>query len=283
MDRHPRAVRGLPARRGDSPRLPARAGAGTEAPGLRGRAVPARVLRFHGPPDPAQPGPGRRTMGAVPRDHRGRLPGQVRRDGGGLADERPRLAPLGGPGRAHEHPRPHGADRPQRGPRPGRHLARPLQHDGGHGGGHDPLGGARARPPGALVAQYTWRRFSAFFDVRAKRGSPGAALAIRSATCSPTAGPCLKPWPEPPPTSHTSFRSGWRSIRKSPFDVFSYWQTRVSRRGAVARAGKRLARNARMRSTLSALTTRSPASGSKGGPWRSGATLKPRLSRSGRP
>jgi hypothetical protein len=30
---------------------------------------------------------------------------------------------------------------------------------------------------------------------------------------------------EPLPTSQTLASSGCRSIRKSPFDVFSYWQT----------------------------------------------------------
>src|SRR5262245_59845550 len=38
----------------------------------------------------------------------------------------------------------------------------------------------------------------------------------RAATYSPNAGPCLNPWPEPPPASQTLSKSGWRSIRKSP-------------------------------------------------------------------
>src|SRR5262249_17397920 len=60
-----------------------------------------------------------------------------------------------------------------------------------------------------------------------------------------TAGPCLKPWPEPPPTSQTFSNSGWRSMRKSPFEVFSYWQTRLSTSGAWASAGKRRTRKSR--------------------------------------
>jgi len=54
-----------------------------------------------------------------------------------------------------------------------------------------------------------------------------------------TAGPCLKPWPEPPPTNQTFSIPGCRSIRKSPLEVFSYWQTRVSTIGASFKAGNR--------------------------------------------
>ena len=38
----------------------------------------------------------------------------------------------------------------------------------------------------------------------------------------------------------TDFR-GAGSIKKSPFEVFSYWHTRVSTMGEFARAGKRFA------------------------------------------
>ena len=41
-------------------------------------------------------------------------------------------------------------------------------------------------------------------------GAPPSAAAIRSAI----AGPCLKPWPEPPPSSHTPGCSGWRAAMK---------------------------------------------------------------------
>ena len=47
---------------------------------------------------------------------------------------------------------------------------------------------------------------------RANRGSPEPPFSTRSAVYSPTAGPCLKPWPEPPPTTQTLSRPGWRSI-----------------------------------------------------------------------
>jgi hypothetical protein len=67
-----------------------------------------------------------------------------------------------------------------------------------------------------------------------------SALATRSAAYRPTAGPCLKPCPDPAPTSTTFSNSGWRSISRSPFELFSYWQTRVSTSGAAS-AGKRLA------------------------------------------
>ena len=63
----------------------------------------------------------------------------------------------------------------------------------------------------------------------------------------PTAGPCLKPWPDPPPTIHTFGHAGWRSMMKSPLDVFSYWQTCASTSGAVPSAGNRRAKKARGR------------------------------------
>ena len=37
----------------------------------------------------------------------------------------------------------------------------------------------------------------------------------------------MKPWPDPPPTNQTLSWPGRRSIRKSPFELFSYWQTRA--------------------------------------------------------
>ena len=98
---------------------------------------------------------------------------------------------------------------------------------------------------------------------------------------SPIAGPCLKPCPEPPPASQTLSKSGCRSRRKSPFEVFSYWQTRDSVNGAFCRAGNRSARKRYASANPEGLTSRSPVSGSKSTPWRSNANLKPRFSRSG--
>src|SRR5437899_9407667 len=60
-----------------------------------------------------------------------------------------------------------------------------------------------------------------------KRVSTAAPSSNCPVTYSPTAGPCLNPCPDPPPAYHTFSISGCRSIRKSPFEVFSYWQTRV--------------------------------------------------------
>ena len=50
---------------------------------------------------------------------------------------------------------------------------------------------------------------------------------MQSAMYSASAGPCLNPWPEPPPKSHHEGRSGWRPKRKCESDDRSYWQTRV--------------------------------------------------------
>ena len=50
-------------------------------------------------------------------------------------------------------------------------------------------------------------------SAEARRGAArrrGARPAIRSAS----AGPCLKPWPEPPPTIHVRSCSGWRAAMK---------------------------------------------------------------------
>ena len=52
-------------------------------------------------------------------------------------------------------------------------------------------------------------------------------------------GPCLNPWPDPPPTSQTLSQAGWRSMTKSVSGVVSYWQTRVSTTGAPAIDGNR--------------------------------------------
>src|ERR1700730_6702006 len=89
--------------------------------------------------------------------------------------------------------------------------------------------------------QYTARFCSVALFASAKRGSDGPPSNICCATYSPNAGPCLKPCPEPPPANHTLFTCGCRSIKKSPFEVFSYWHTRVSTIGEFARAGKRFA------------------------------------------
>src|SRR5579885_546046 len=89
--------------------------------------------------------------------------------------------------------------------------------------------------------QYTARCCFAALVASEKRASAAMPSSSRPATYSPTAGPCLKPCPEPPPTSHTFSNCGCRSIRKSPLDVFSYWHTRVSTTGASRNAGKRRA------------------------------------------
>ena len=72
-------------------------------------------------------------------------------------------------------------------------------------------------------------------------------------------------------------------MRKSPFEVFSYWQTRLSTSGAWASAGKRRTRKSREAARPAGVTWRSSASGSMGGPCASNASLKPRASRSGIP
>src|ERR1700674_5263064 len=58
------------------------------------------------------------------------------------------------------------------------------------------------------------------------RGSDSARSSSFPVTYSPKAGPCLNPCPEPPPTNQTFSIPGCWSIRKSPFEVFSYWHTR---------------------------------------------------------
>ena len=56
---------------------------------------------------------------------------------------------------------------------------------------------------------------------------------------SPIEGPCLKPWPEPPPTTQAPAMRGWRSMMKWVSAVSSYWHTRPSATGWSASAGKR--------------------------------------------
>src|SRR6185369_16527493 len=68
--------------------------------------------------------------------------------------------------------------------------------------------------------QNTERCARVSFDAREKRGSGIPVSRIRDATYSPTKGPCLNPWPEPPPTSQTLSNCGCLSIRKSPLEVF---------------------------------------------------------------
>lgn len=83
-------------------------------------------------------------------------------------------------------------------------------------------------------------------------------------------------------TLDTARRFTERRMRKSPSGVFSYWQTRVSTTGASRRAGRRRARCSRAHASSSTVASRSPESGSKGGPWASTASLKPRPSGSAR-
>ena len=89
--------------------------------------------------------------------------------------------------------------------------------------------------------QYTARRCSIPLLASTKRGSAAPSPNSAAATYSPSAGPCLNPCPDPPPANHTLSICGWRSIRKSPLEVFSYWHTRVSTIGASRSAGKRFA------------------------------------------
>ena len=54
-----------------------------------------------------------------------------------------------------------------------------------------------------------------------KRAGSGAPPRSVAASRSAIAGPCLKPWPEPPPSSHTDGCSGWRAAMKWPSGVSS--------------------------------------------------------------
>src|ERR1700688_5256736 len=163
---------------------------------------------------------------------------------------------------------------PNHGPPRGRHQYRRMQNTNVSFGLD--VGGWSAR-------QYTARFCFVALLASENRGSAGPPSNICCATYSPNAGPCLNPCPEPPPANQTLFASGCRSIKKSPFEVFSYWHTRVSTMGAFARAGKRFATYSRTCSTDAAETTRDCVSGSTRSPWLSKALLKPRDSRSGMP
>src|SRR5258708_34717440 len=71
------------------------------------------------------------------------------------------------------------------------------------------------------------------------RGSGSVRSGSRPLQYSPSPGPWLNPCPEPPPTNQTFSIPGCWSIRKSPLEVFSYWQTRVSKIGESFKAGNR--------------------------------------------
>src|SRR6476469_230832 len=90
--------------------------------------------------------------------------------------------------------------------------------------------------------QNTFRCCTFSLLASANLGSTTPFPETNDTTWAPTAGPCLNPCPEPPPTSHTFSNSGWRSSKKSPFEVFSYWQTLDSIKGASKSSGKRRAR-----------------------------------------
>src|SRR6202795_623087 len=116
------------------------------------------------------------------------------------------------------------------------------------------------------VRQYTARFCFVALLASENRGSAGPPSNICCATYSPNAGPCLNPCPEPPPANHTLLNAGCRSIKKSPLEVFSYWQTRVSTIGAEASAGNLYASNGRIASTSSCVTIRDCVSGSTASP-----------------
>src|SRR6267378_4890716 len=111
-------------------------------------------------------------------------------------------------------------------------------------------------------SQYTARFWMVSFVANENRASAAVPSSSWPATYSPIAGPCLNPCPEPPPANHTFSISGCRSIKKSPFDVFSYWQTRVSTIGASFSAGNRHATYCRISSIALAETVRDCVSGS---------------------
>src|SRR5260370_34378968 len=73
-------------------------------------------------------------------------------------------------------------------------------------------------------------------------GSAVSSFSTRRATISPSAGPCLNPWPEPPPTIHTFTFPGCRSTMKLWSVALSDWQTRGSTSGASFIPGKSEAR-----------------------------------------
>ena len=89
------------------------------------------------------------------------------------------------------------------------------------------------------------------------------------ATISPSAGPCLNPCPDPPPSSQTFSCAGWRSMMKLLSGLFSYWQTRDSRAAehpSKQESGRRCNRGSILRP--SGLTVLSPEVGSNSGPRR---------------
>ena len=86
-------------------------------------------------------------------------------------------------------------------------------------------------------SQYTARFWTVSLVDRRNRSWVTSSFVTRSATYSPTAGPCLKPWPDPPPAIQTLSKPGWRSMTKSPFEVFSYWQTGSPRRARPSGRG----------------------------------------------
>src|SRR6516164_5523184 len=85
------------------------------------------------------------------------------------------------------------------------------------------------------------------------------------ATISPSAGPCLNPCPEPPPTSQTPSCRGCRSTTKSPSAVCSYWHTLPLISGAPFIPGNRNSTYSRASRNRSSLTTRSPDVGLNSG------------------
>src|SRR2546430_128709 len=72
-------------------------------------------------------------------------------------------------------------------------------------------------------------------------------------------------------------------MRKSPFEVFSYWQTRLSTSGAWASAGKRRARKSRAAARPAGGPRRRGAAGVVGGPGGADPPLEPPAPRSGNP
>src|SRR6266850_5902967 len=131
--------------------------------------------------------------------------------------------------------------------------------------------------------QYTARLWMVSFVASENRGSGWVRSRSRPVTYSPTAGPCLNPCPDPPPANQTFSIPGCRSIRKSPLEVFSYWQTRVSTIGESLKTGNRSATYARTLSLATGETILDSVSGSTRSPCPSYAIFNPRLSMSGIP
>ena len=210
--------------------------------------------------------------------------GHFHRDAGGDLLRRPRDAPLQARRRGDRRGAGHGD--------PGRARGRALGLERRARGGapRDRLG-TRRRAPGRTWAS---SRTSGPTTSRARpRCSPSAAPHGRCAgrargtaparadpRCSrrrtpPSAGPCLNPWPEPPPTSHQSGRSGWRATRKCVSGVRSYWQTRAPMIGAPASDGNRRAVYSRASASSPGSGSRSSTSGSTSRPGAVGRDLHP--------